>query len=571
MAIQPKAPPTSTTLTITIADNGAISGSLSGAVKGPVSGTATLPPGPPGPAGPPGPDLTNRVAALEQQVASLDARVTALESGTTPIPPEPEPIPPTGPVKDFVADFGAQPAPADAGPAVQRWLTFAQANPNSTLMIPAGDWRLNSGPQGALTSMCKNATILGSTTGVTKLNRLYMGTGNNMPCGFDTSGRIATVAAGSNTVTLINDADAAKFAVGNWVMVGGLSLMIQDSYPLNLQYFEYHKITGKSGKELTLDAPLRHAYKSTWPLVRPGVAHFDYGGPGTIYKATWDDIFDNTSTFRNLWIEDPGDGYPNVFQGTQRRYIVENCTFVDEAGSGISTWNPSACVECINRNCTYKGGVVEVDKLVTYLEFDNCQTESTSVNFQSASIDQVVFKNCRGSISGVPRNARIENCDVDFSVGPAFFGACEGVTITNSNLRTLSVGKRCNYIADWQWTGNGIFRIAKNSSNITLAYQYVIPGFRWAQGNYQDGVPAGYVYPLPGIYPDDGSPVIDFLITDFTDDANYAYMHTDCSSWPPPSKTYSGEQPSVFHLYGVKQLTQSGTTAPGDLKWMAEP
>src|SRR5215472_3841027 len=193
---------------------------------------------------------------------------------------------PSGPTKDFVADFGAAPAPADSAPALQRWLTFARANSGSTLTVPAGYFLINSNPGNEIgwagfTNKCKNATIQGSTAGVTKFNRFYMGTYSNLQYTYDTAGRIETAAAGSNTITLVNSGDASKFSVGNWVLVCGLGLMRADSYPLSFQYFEYRKITTQSGNRLTLDAPLAYDYKSTWPLVRSGDLHptIDYGGP----------------------------------------------------------------------------------------------------------------------------------------------------------------------------------------------------------------------------------------------------------------------------------------------------
>jgi len=92
---------------------------------------------------------------------------------------------PSGPTKDFVADFGAAPAPADSAPALQSWLTFARANSGSTLTVPAGYFLINSNPGNEIgwagfTNKCKNATIQGSTTGVTKFNRFYMGTYSNL-------------------------------------------------------------------------------------------------------------------------------------------------------------------------------------------------------------------------------------------------------------------------------------------------------------------------------------------------------------------------------------------------------
>jgi hypothetical protein len=484
---------------------------------------------------------------------------------------------PSGPTKDFVADFGAAPAPADSAPALQSWLTFARANSGSTLTVPAGYFLINSNPGNEIgwagfTNKCKNATIQGSTTGVTKFNRFYMGTYSNLQYTYDTAGRIETAAAGSNTITLVNSGDASKFSVGNWVLVCGLGLMRADSYPLSFQYFEYRKITTESGNRLTLDAPLAYDYKSTWPLVRSGDLHptIDYGGPAMIYRVTHSEFFDNTSIIRNITVDPSNNGDPGVFQGCQRNYVVDGCTFI---GTGnYTTFSPSNCASCRVLNTKWSGGVGEVDKLVSYLEIDHCETANTTLLFQSASVDRCVIKNAVGKFinGGTARIHEISNCNIQLFGGPSFFGNTESLTLENSTVEP-AINKRCVERVDYEWTGSGVFRTPWTSSHITTAFQYAMPGFRWAIGNYQGAQPPGYIYPLPGIYPDDGSPPFSFRILDVYGDASYFYVKTDLTAPPPDTKTYSGEKWSKFHLYACKTLTLTGISSAADLSYFAEP
>src|SRR5262249_46928272 len=98
---------------------------------------------------------------------------------------------------------------------------------------------------------------------------------------FDHSARIETVSAGATSLNLITPADAAKFSVGQWILVSGLSL--QDyGYPPNFRFFEYKQITNISGSVVTLSDPLEYSYKSTWPVVSYDSVQ-NLGGPATIF------------------------------------------------------------------------------------------------------------------------------------------------------------------------------------------------------------------------------------------------------------------------------------------------
>src|SRR5262249_51835691 len=118
---------------------------------------------------------------------------------------------------------------------------------------------------------------------------------------FDHSARIQTVSAGATNINLITAADASKFSVGQWILVGGLELQGgtggQPGYPPNFQFFEYKQIANISGSVVTLADPLDNSYKSTWPLIgnNSGV---DEGGPATIYAL--DPQFDTQQTILGL-------------------------------------------------------------------------------------------------------------------------------------------------------------------------------------------------------------------------------------------------------------------------------
>jgi hypothetical protein len=137
-------------------------------------------------------------------------------------------------------------------------------------------------------------------------------------------------------------------------------------------------------------------------------------------------------------------------------------------------------------------------------------------------------------------------------------------------LSNLSVNKKTNERGDFEWIGNGTFRTPLSGPRINTAFQYAVPGFRWAIGEYQDGVPAGYQYPIPAIYRDGTNEVFDFVIDDISADGSYFYIKTKLTA-PPPDWNYGGKPWNVFHLYGAKKVQVSGNSGSTDLSYFAEP
>jgi hypothetical protein len=134
----------------------------------------------------------------------------------------------------------------------------------------------------------KNLLVLGYGATISDNN----GTGNGFFLGGfgifgdnQHSSRVATVAAGSTTVTLQNPREAIRFQVGNWALMAGLDI-IGYGYPPNPAFFEYVQIVAINSATgtITFAAPLKQSYKSTWPLYNAGNAfQSDQGGPATLY------------------------------------------------------------------------------------------------------------------------------------------------------------------------------------------------------------------------------------------------------------------------------------------------
>src|SRR5262249_4032886 len=98
------------------------------------------------------------------------------------------------------------------------------------------------------------------------------------------SARLATVTAGSSSVTLLDPRKSSLFTVGKWALITGFDLQglwqTPYGYPSNSHYFEYVQIMGSSGGIITFASPLKNTYKSTWPNYNSGNSYeVDSGGP----------------------------------------------------------------------------------------------------------------------------------------------------------------------------------------------------------------------------------------------------------------------------------------------------
>ena len=75
--------------------------------------------------------------------------------------------------------------------------------------------------------------------------------------------KIATVGAGSTSITLLNSGDASKIKVGRWLTVIGQMAQV-GGFPPNVMFIDYVIPTAVSGTTVTLDRPLKYGYDQTW-------------------------------------------------------------------------------------------------------------------------------------------------------------------------------------------------------------------------------------------------------------------------------------------------------------------
>jgi len=203
--------------------------------------------------------------------------------------------------KNIITDFGAKgDGVTDDGPAFgvfQTW-ALAQGNVQIDLTLPAGHiFCFNSLSDPNWTVGIKNLKLSGygatlSDCGSGISPPFLAGKGivqDNV-----TNALIATVLAGSNTVTLLTPSQYSRFAVGNWVVITAVDLQGASGYPPNPAIFEYAQISSINPGTgvITLTAPLQYSYKSTYPSYAPSATWV--GGPATIYAlpSSWDATFE---------------------------------------------------------------------------------------------------------------------------------------------------------------------------------------------------------------------------------------------------------------------------------------
>jgi Pectate lyase superfamily protein len=446
-------------------------------------------------------------------------------------------------VKNFVTDFGAvADGTTDDSPALDRWLAWGQAQGTAPieLYMPPGNYHFAS--DNFLTAGLYNVTISGYGATV---DSLYIGTPNLLDIDdFDHSARIQTVSAGARSVALITPADASKFSVGQWVLVSGLELQGgtggQPTFPPNFQFFEYKQIVNISGSVVTFASPLANSYESTWPVVSDpgGHANADLGGPATIYALG--PAFDAQQTILGLEVTASSfDG--SVFMDAGRSLVLDGMKF-DGLGPA-----PSMGQSVVIRN-SYFGTSNEIDKVLSYLEYDNCTGQMLLV--QSPTPTTLVIKNSTfDHLVGTGQNTSIENSTIGtMFAGPAFFGAGESLSIVNSIIVTAKQSVQA-IIPSQVSFNKGTFRVANASPDAHDVYRWAVPGHEYFFAYYDGAIHAT----------DDSGHITTFKVLDVRQDATYTYVDTDLGATLPTPTFLGVRAANAYVSYPVMTVAETNS------------
>ena len=380
--------------------------------------------------------------------------------------------------KDIVKDYGARGNGVNSDAmAFNNFNAWAiKQTQTIRLNLPPGNYVLDTQSAKLFTLGIKRLIVDGYGA---SLNNIFAG-GKGWPGDNRHSARIASVSAGSKTVTLASRFDSSKFTVGGWVAVAAFDMMGW-GYPQNLWYFEYRKVSAinRSSGVITLDAELDNDYLSTYPLHNGGSPKSaDMGGPATIFAmdASWD----TEVVFRGVTFSQAHDIYGNA-----RSIVYIDCKFSNRspAPSVSKHWKAVG---------TDLGPVVEVDKVVELLELDDvtCVRGHGQILFQSASIEKCVIKNSRIRIlNGTPKHIVIKDTNIEkLKIGATGYGNTLSLLMENCQVNSLEGNTR-----RVSWPPSAIANGRFTTPNKGSAGKCFVPGgkyfFTAAGGTYNYGRP----------------------------------------------------------------------------------
>lgn len=256
---------------------------------------------------------------------------------------------------------------------------------------------------------------------------------------------IKSVAAGSNTLELIDAGDADLFEVGSMILLAGLDLQ-GFGYPPNSHYNEWHRIASIDGAFLTLERPIKYGYSEDWPTWDAGdLFHLGNFGAASINRTLpgWD------VEHRLYGIEVLNAG--QVYYFVRKGQLIE---VVQTTGGGFIL-GASEDMRIINQNTP---SAMEVDKLTTRGLIEDYDHQ---IIIQSSSVDDLEIRKGTGSINGTAKNQLITGGSSAFiTLGPTAYGITERLTIKNRQVTTFNGAPGLFYTVDTHLTylGDGVFQ-----------------------------------------------------------------------------------------------------------------
>jgi hypothetical protein len=289
-------------------------------------------------------------------------------------------------------------------------------------------------------------------------------------------------------VILNTPAQASNFYVNSWVALMCIEQQASADGNWNPAIFEYVRIkTIDAGTGIiTFWDRMQYNYRSTYPKFKSqsfaltGAAT----GPGTIVQLS--DVFDQEMEIHGL----------NLFGVTEE--TVGGCLSVRFVDCDIWGWafdsgpSPVFVRRFTMENCRFHNFVPEIDKMIDYMLYADCDFDTTSfLRFQSASINKVVVDRCKmmGGVSGTPKDLTIRDSFIagTFTYGPVY-GSTQRMTLINTHIqRILNNDQATETLALGSVTFvNGTIKIA---SGVTTIYGL------WSGPNTVSVCPAPWAQP----------------------------------------------------------------------------
>lgn len=445
--------------------------------------------------------------------------------------------------KNFKVNYGAvgDGVTNDSG-ALDAWLADGAATKLYMPPTPGAFYKLS----GTNTLTHGKSTAIISGWGAIIDNAFIGGADPDVPQNDQNSARLHDVAIGATSATLITAGNISRFAVGNWVILCGVSLD-PSGYPPNWQYQEKRQITNIVGAVVFWSAPTVFAYKAAWPLTAPGNAsNADHAGPATMYllASGWNT---DVSVF-GLRITQSGN--TNV----HGRSLVLCGMYFDGFGPAISMSE----MAIVRR--TQIGRHNEVDKNNSYVEYDLCTAITEQrIDVQSGSNTQLVIKNTPlTTLLGTAQNTAISGSGSvigEVRVGASGYGASRSVHLAADCAigSFIETGVLLNLSSQTLTFSAGTFTVANTEAS--EVWRCMVPGFKYYY-LYYDG---------SRHKTNDLGNVISFEVLAIRQDGTNTYVDTDLSA--TPTVTYLGS--AAANYIGVYAALQ--TSGPAGLTALQAP
>ena len=400
---------------------------------------------------------------------------------------------------------------------------YAALSGRTRLIIPAGDYAFTTP---AVWGTLGGDRLVIAAPGATLRNQL--GFANSGLSNDDTHhANIATVSAGTDTVSLITPAQTSRFTSGQWVVVAGVDLQ-GGGYPINPGIFEFKQIDSIGVDALTFTEPLVNSYKSTWPNYNPGDPEIYQGGPATVYALL--DAWDQEVEIQGASFTDTG----GLFYGKVRVAKYTDCEW--------ETYGPCPTVNVLFRmlRCTCSGTLIEVDKIVKRMEV--IDSALRAIQFQSSSINELYVTGTTASLhwmGGAGGETTIDGLDTpEFRFGVTSYGVVKGNTTVNS----------CNS-SNATWSNNYDFAFSNYTEEGSGVLSIAGGPVTWA-------IPGGWYVLTDSIDVFNG---ISFQVTDITASEGTTFIHTTLPD-PVPATSGGRSAPWSIHPHPGSDVTAISCT-----------
>ena len=362
----------------------------------------------------------------------------------------------------------------------------------------------------------------------------------------------------------------ALFTVGNIAVITGLDLQSGNGFPPNPFYYEYVTPTNinSSTGVITLAAPLKLSYKTTWPNFGFGSQAMsvpDSGGPATLYALPAS--YNATFEYDGLTFAQVNTGQ-NQVDVSGRTAILKDTTWTF-VGQGCPF--PTVNVTFTITNTSAAGCDMEIDKIVPSVAISNSTFHSLSI--QSATPQNLTLNNFTAAeVIGTPQNLTISNSTLTDSthalnLGPKLYGRTDNLTVSNSTINSIYVGAFGGNFDGNSGEGiNNIPGISISSGVISIPKSYILAGngqFGWAvPGNVmcwgdETGTNANYQCAEP------------FTITDISQSGSNILVTTSLSSSVFPS--WSGQQKLFLQVWPVAAAMFTNVVGTNTAKMLSLP